>query len=151
MTVKEAIDELKYSKDMCYFDPSTGETGKPYSEECERMAQALVIAIRALESEPVGDCISRQALKQAMYHEAFEVDNEMQKWDGGCWIRYKLFEEIVDIMPSVPIEQKTGRWLVNSDGYYPYCSICKNEPQGRIMTDYCPNCSAKMESDNNDS
>ena len=53
MTVKEAIDELKYSRDMCYFDPSTGETGKPYSEECERMAQALNIAIKALESEPV--------------------------------------------------------------------------------------------------
>lgn len=51
MTVKEAIDELKYSRDMCYFDPSTGETGKPYSEECERMAQALDIAIRALENE----------------------------------------------------------------------------------------------------
>lgn len=26
MTVKEAIDELKYSRDMCYFDPSTRET-----------------------------------------------------------------------------------------------------------------------------
>lgn len=51
MTVKEAIDELKYSKDMCYFDPSTGETGKPYSEECERMAQALDIAIEALKNE----------------------------------------------------------------------------------------------------
>lgn len=42
------------------------------------------------------------------------------------------------------IEQKTGQWLINSDGYYPYCSICKNEPQGRIMTDYCPNCGTKM-------
>lgn len=50
MTVKEAIDELKYSRDMCYFDPSTGETGKPYSEECERMAQALDIAIEALKN-----------------------------------------------------------------------------------------------------
>ena len=89
--------------------------------------------------------ISKQALKQAMYHEAFEVDSDMQKWDGGCWIRYKLFEKVVDIMPSVPTEQKTGRWLVNSDGYYPYCSLCKNEPQGRIMTDYCPNCGARME------
>lgn len=56
MTVKEAIDELKYSRDMCYFDPSTGETGKPYSEECERMAQALDIAIKALESGSVENC-----------------------------------------------------------------------------------------------
>ena len=144
MTVKEAIDELKYSRDMCYFDPSTGETGKPYSEECERMAQALDIAIETLESEPVGDCINRQALKQAMYHEAFEVDSDMQKWDGGCWIRYRLFEKIVDIMPSVQPEQKTARWLINSDGYYPYCSACKEEPKNRTMTDFCPKCGAKM-------
>ena len=93
------------------------------------------------------DLISRQVLKQAMYHETFEVDSEMQKWDGGCWIRYKLLEKIVDSMPSVQPEQKTGQWLINSDGYYPYCSICKNEPQGRIMTDYCPNCGAKMKSE----
>ena len=34
---------------MCYFDPNTGETGKPYSKDCEEMAQALDIAIAALE------------------------------------------------------------------------------------------------------
>lgn len=38
-----------------------------------------------------------------------------------------------------------GQWLINSDGYYPYCSICKNEPQNRVMTKYCPNCGAFME------
>lgn len=48
-------------------------------------------------------------------------------------------------------EKGKGCWLINSDGYYPYCSICKNEPQNRVMTKYCPNCGAKMESDNNDS
>lgn len=47
------------------------------------------------------------------------------------------------------VKRKTGQWLINSDGYYPYCSICKNEPQGRIMTDYCPNCGAYMKGDNN--
>ena len=46
------------------------------------------------------DLISRQALRQAMYHEAFEVDSDMQKWDSGCWIRYKLFEKVIDNMPS---------------------------------------------------
>lgn len=50
---------------------------------------------------------------------------------------------------SCAMKRKTGQWLINSDGYYPYCSICKNEPQGRIMTDYCPNCGAYMKGDNN--
>lgn len=45
---------------------------------------------------------------------------------------------------SCATKRKAGQWLINSDGYYPYCSICKNEPQGRIMTDYCPNCGAYM-------
>ena len=38
-----------------------------------------------------------------------------------------------------------GRWLINSDGYYPYCSECKEEPKSGIMTHYCPNCGCKMD------
>lgn len=37
-----------------------------------------------------------------------------------------------------------AKWEICSDGYYPYCSNCKEEPQGRVMTDYCPNCGAYM-------
>ena len=48
------------------------------------------------------------------------------------------------------MKKRIGQWLINSDGYYPYCSICKNEPQGRIMTDYCPSCGAYMKGENND-
>lgn len=47
------------------------------------------------------DLISRQALSDAMYHEAFEKDTDMQKWDSGCWIRYKLFENVLRGIPSV--------------------------------------------------
>jgi hypothetical protein len=43
-----------------------------------------------------------------------------------------------------------GQWLINSDGYYPYCSICKNEPQNRVMTKYCPNCGAYMKAEAED-
>ena len=45
---------------------------------------------------------------------------------------------------------KHGRWIINSDGYYPQCSECMNEPQGRIMTNFCPNCGAKMDGDRDD-
>ena len=40
---------------------------------------------------------------------------------------------------------KHGKWLINSDGYYPYCSECKAEPKSRELTNYCPNCGAKMD------
>lgn len=57
--------------------------------------------------------ISREALKHAMYHIAFETDCDEQKWDSGCWIRYKLFEKVVDNLPSAQPEQ---RWIPVSEG-----------------------------------
>ena len=37
-----------------------------------------------------------------------------------------------------------GKWEINSDGYYPYCSVCGEEPENGKMTNYCPNCGARM-------
>lgn len=37
-----------------------------------------------------------------------------------------------------------GKWIISTDGCYPYCSECKNEPQNGVMTNYCPNCGAEM-------
>ena len=54
-----------------------------------------------------GDLIDRDALNDAMYHEAFETDSEWQKWDSGCWIRYKMFERHRDLAPVViPAERR---------------------------------------------
>lgn len=41
--------------------------------------------------------------------------------------------------------QKHGQWLINPDGYYPYCSECYHEPKGGEMTKFCPDCGAKMD------
>ena len=38
-----------------------------------------------------------------------------------------------------------GRWIISSDGYYPYCSECKERPKSGDMTKHCPNCGAKMD------
>lgn len=46
------------------------------------------------------DLISRKAMREAMYHEAMEKDSDEQKWDGGCWIRYKMFERVIESLPS---------------------------------------------------
>lgn len=46
------------------------------------------------------DLISRAALQHEMYEEAFLKDGGMQKWDSGCWIRYKLFERVLDRQPA---------------------------------------------------
>ncbi|MBO4854068.1 MAG: hypothetical protein J5482_02835 [Oscillospiraceae bacterium] len=43
------------------------------------------------------------------------------------------------------VEVRHSRWEINPDGYYPYCLACRREPQGHVMTDFCPNCGAKMD------
>ena len=48
--------------------------------------------------------IDADTLQARMYHEAFEADSDMQKWDSGCWIRYKLFENCIDSMPTIEPE-----------------------------------------------
>lgn len=40
---------------------------------------------------------------------------------------------------------KHGKWLISSDGYYPYCSECGKEPKSREMTKFCAECGAKMD------
>lgn len=38
-----------------------------------------------------------------------------------------------------------AKWEINCDGYFPYCSNCKNEPENGKMSKYCPECGAIMD------
>lgn len=71
------------------------------------------------------DSISREALRRRMYHEAFEVDNGMQRWDSGLWIRYKIFENAIEEAPVVEPETEIIRChecRYNDGGY---CSMLR--------------------------
>ena len=68
--------------------------------------------------------IDADEFENRMYHEAFERDSDMQKWDSGCWIRYRLFEEVLRGQPTVTPEphwipvterlpEKDGRYWVS--------------------------------------
>lgn len=48
--------------------------------------------------------IDADALSESMYHEAFETDTDMQRWDSGCWIRYKMFENNIEKAPTIEPE-----------------------------------------------
>ena len=52
-------------------------------------------------------------------------------------------EELVMTNNVAPVVH--GHWIICSDGYYPYCSVCKCEPKGREMTKFCGECGAKMD------
>lgn len=48
-----------------------------------------------------GRLVDGDLLDSKMYHAAFETDTNFQKWDSGCWIRYKLYENIRNEIPVV--------------------------------------------------
>lgn len=64
--------------------------------------------------------IDADVLQNLMYHEAFEVDSDMQKWDSGCWIRYKVFENCLEKIPTLD-DYKIDQW----------CDGCKEYDQKR--------------------
>lgn len=47
--------------------------------------------------------IDAEKFEREMYHEAFETDSDMQKWDSGCWIRYKMFENCIVQQPTADV------------------------------------------------
>lgn len=62
------------------------------------------------------------------------------EWNGqiAAWLRELQVRRKVDSCDG------TAQWLISSDGYYPYCSVCMAEPEDGKMTDFCPSCGAKM-------
>ena len=55
--------------------------------------------------------INANKLEADMYHEAFEITTDFQKWDSGCWIRYKMFENVMDKQPTV--KAITVEWIID--------------------------------------
>lgn len=53
------------------------------------------------ELPPHGRLIDADELNRKMYHDAFETDSDMQKWDSGCWVRYKMFENNLRDAPTI--------------------------------------------------
>ena len=63
---------------------------------------------------------------------------------GMAYVR-DFWNKVLDIPAADVATVVHGKWVVSSDGYYSYCSECKNEPKNGEMTDYCPNCGARMD------
>lgn len=84
-----------------------------------------------------------------MYHEVFEKDSEDQKWDSGCWMRYKLFERVLKEQPSAQPQRMKGRWVPHKSvfgglGERVYaCERCEYNI-GFHKVNFCPNCGADM-------
>ena len=104
----------------------------------------------------MGRLIDADEFRREMYHEAFETDSDLQKWDSGCWIRYKMFENAIENFPAVDaVPVRHGHWVRIPNTPTWKCSICGYEITGFIDRDgltpmdckvnYCPRCGAKMD------
>ena len=88
----------------------------------------------------MADYIEREALKNQI------AKNKLMAREPAA----KRILAMIDDMPAADVAPVVhGHWIICSDGYYPYCSVCKCEPQGREMTKFCPNCGAKMDEEDN--
>ena len=137
MTKSEAITILQRNRDIL------GQYG---GEE----AEALDIAIQALESQPCEDCVSRADMLET-FSELFDIWDDypnMIKEFG------KTYDKLNDLPSVTP--QKKGKWIkydfLEDDGEWEYqCSNCKYSliNYSDVMC-YCPNCGADMRGDENE-
>lgn len=95
--------------------------------------------------------IDAYELEREMYRKCIDTDEEIEKgrakWDSGLWIRYKVFEDTIDLAPRVDTV-KHGRWIgdvCSECGKDALCDCDKYETYGTIHSGYCPNCGAKMD------
>ena len=81
--------------------------------------------------------IDAEKFKKEMYHEAFETDSDMQKWDSGCWIRYKMFENCIEQQPTADVVEvvrcKDCKYQGNDDE----CPLLKMFPYRDDERGYC--------------
>lgn len=135
MTPKDAIKNLKKLKSF-----HNGSYGT-----------AIDLAIKALEQQPCEDCISLNKLDDIITKAIDDSENQTE-----CQtLRWVL--DVMSELPSVTPNQKVGRWIkwyeiLKCDGYVDHlphwkCSECEQEvsPYSAGFINYCPNCGAKME------
>lgn len=111
MTREEAIAQLKMDRDLCNFNPMTGEEA-PMNEDCRKSAEALDMAIKALEQEPCEDAVNRQAVCEFLENHAKTYD------DVRVRIGLKAGSSLVanpDNVPSVTPAPKKERWIPCSE------------------------------------
>ena len=85
--------------------------------------------------------IDADAFGNRLYHEVFEKDSEDQRWDSGCWMRYRLFEKVLKEQPTIEqpeiIRCWDCRYWQDNNGGYPHDECRWNKDETPNEDDYC--------------
>lgn len=145
MTKEEAIKRLKRVKRIAGGD----------------LPIAFDMGIEALEKqEPCEDCVSRQAVLSKIKEVCFGEEWVKFRIDNGSNGQRDFLTNYIEQLPPVTPQPKIGKWIgieydSYADGNPVYdvyeCSLCGFEHKGEsdTLTDYCPDCGAKMEENRN--
>lgn len=78
--------------------------------------------------------------------DADELHKEIWSDNNGYLSRLESVAQILLRIESAPTIEthpvNIARWIVSSDGYYPYCPICGAQPDKK--TRFCAECGAKL-------
>lgn len=116
---------------------------------------------KEMTTRPQGDCISREALKEAISKVVTEERKEDERWAAGLRYALTLIDNAQAI--SLPDEQiaweqgyeaglaqgkqdrQKGEWLFKHNSSDIWCSVCdENFDEIPQAFNFCPNCGAKM-------
>ena len=123
----------------------TEEEAKAYSKALDKMYKPTGFNVF---NEPCDDAISREEAIKAIKESA-----ESPAFNGFMAMEQYLPEDAIEAIQKLPsVTQKSGKWIYKeiTDDYrvIGQCSECK---ECRIIDNYCPNCGARMESEDKDS
>lgn len=139
MTREEVVEEIENAVGLIK------QNGKDWLDE--RDIPFLESVIKALEQEPCGDAISRQAVLEAL--RAMYDTHIIETEDGDEYIDYNDTVYEIEKLPPVKSAEKVGHWIDHQEDRWIYakCSECGTIHDTR--TNYCPHCGAKMGGEQN--
>jgi hypothetical protein len=144
MTINEAII---YAEEMAATDGN-----RKRQDNYNQIAEWLKDYKRMLQQEPCEDCISRQAVLEAIDVKAWEFcdylisKNRNDEQKPVSHFADNLRECVRETLPPVTPQPKTGHWIIcltNADTFH-HCECSECSSWAGEVTDYCPHCGARM-------
>ena len=93
MTREETIARLKLDRDLCNFNPMTGEK-EPMNEDCRKSAEALDMAIKALDQVAKLRELQKNLAEKERFYAKESYDHT--QYSNGLADAYYTTNELID-------------------------------------------------------